>query len=287
MTIFTLDVSSNQAGLTVREIKEAGYAGFMARCSIGSRADSEYARFRAEARAAELPFAPYHFLKSHTHTPLDIQAQVLAQNIGDKTLRYMLDVESDINSVPSWDDANKFAIMAQEFGCRIGSLYLPHWYWQRIGQPEIHWPLVASSYGENPAGPVNQIYPGDEFWPDAYGNAEPFLWQFGSRDRLIGPPHDNDAMDVDVNAYRGSILPGSIFKHWVEPVLGEDDMKAFLVHDPADGDNNWIVAADLSSRVQIPASTYDGLRATGQYLQNPNIGVTGLSHVPDVTARPN
>ncbi len=221
MTIFTVDVSSNQGNLTVREIKEAGYAGFMARCSIGHNADSEYARFRAEARAEELPFAPYHFLKSAAHTPLEMQAATLAQNIGDKTLRYMLDVESDINSTPSWSDAVKFTVISQGLGLRIGSLYLPRWYWQRIGQPEIHTPLVASAYGENPAGPVNAIYPGDEFWPDAYGGATPFLWQFGSRDRLLGAPHDNDAMNVDVNAYRGAVLPGSIFHHWVPPNIGE------------------------------------------------------------------
>jgi lysozyme len=282
MTIFTVDVSSNQGALTVREIKAAGYAGFMARCSIGSRADSEYARFRAEARAAEFPFAPYHFLKSHEHTPLDVQAKALADSIGDKSLRYMLDVESDINSTPSWSDAVKFTVISQGLGCRIGSLYLPHWYWQRIGQPVIHTPLVASAYGENKAGPVNAIYPGDEFWPDAYGGTEPFLWQFGSRDRLIGAPHDNDAMDVDVNAYRGNVLPGSIFKHWVTPTVEEDEMKPFAVKDGSG--NCWVIAADLSSRTQVTEDTLTALLGLG-YQRNPMPGIdqTTLSRIPNVT----
>jgi hypothetical protein len=283
MTLFTVDVSENQAGLTVHEVKRAGYAGLMARCSIGSRADSEYSRFRAEARAEALPFAPYHFLKSHSHTPLDRQAQALSDAIGDRSLRVMLDVESDHDSLPSWDDVEGFYVHLVGEGLKLGSLYLPHWYWLEIGQPAIHWPLVASTYGPTPQ-PVNRPYPGDDEWPAAYGGVGPFLWQFKSRGRL--PAGYKYQGDLDVNAYRGTPLPGSVFKHWVPPITAqeEEDMKNYLVRDASpEADGGWVIAADLSTKVKVSEDAYQALRSAGLYLPNPGLDQTTLGHIPDAS----
>lgn len=63
----------------------------------------------------------------------------------------------------------------------------------------------------------------------------------------------------------------------------DDEMKGFVAHD---GSNNWwVIAADLSSRVQVTPGAADALTKTGQYLNNPGIDQTSLVHIPDVTAR--
>src|SRR6266496_6517074 len=237
MTVFTVDVASFQRGLSVKQIKAAGFVGMMARCSIGKNYDSEYQRFLKEAKALDFPFAAYHFLKGKNHTPIATQVSICLMAIKDLSVPLMLDVESDINSIPSWTDVTECERMISAQGKDCNSIYLPHWYWSQIGKPDVNLPLIASAYGHNPAGKASAIYPGDWAWPQSYGGRLPILWQFGSRGYIDGYSSlTGDSGLVDVNAYRGpaaGLITNNLMTGWgvVPKTQEETDMAPYILFD--------------------------------------------------------
>jgi lysozyme len=244
MTVFTVDVSSNQPELTVAQIKAAGFKGMMARSSIGSHYDSEYQRFMREAKALRFPFGAYHFLKGRRHTSIATQVATALLAIKDRSIPLMLDVESDVNSVPDGRDITDFEQDIARQGKPCSSIYLPHWYWTEIGRPAINLPLVASDYAQNAAGAAQFLYRGNEFWPAEYGGQVPVLWQFGSRGRISGYNGD-----VDINAYKGSaagLVDGKLFTGWgtvpddPKTDLQEDDMVLWINADDGGQSAFWL-----------------------------------------------
>lgn len=251
MTVFTVDVSSNQAGLTVTDIKAAGFSGMMARCSSGKNPDREYSRFMDEAAELVFPFGAYHFLKSHIHTAITVQVNACLAAIGDTSIPLMLDVESDVNSLPDWTDVVNFQRLISAQGKACNSLYLPRWYWELIRKPDITLPLIASAYGKNLAGVAEELYPGDDKWPAAYGGRVPVLWQFGSRGTI-----DDYGGSVDINAFKGStaqLVSTRLMTGW-----GSDDMAE--IDAVAPGAAKTIGDAVATSLVNrgLGGATYDG-----------------------------
>lgn len=226
MTLFAPDVSQFQAGLRVHALKQQGFSFLTARASIGGRVDPEYSRFRAEARAENMLFAGYHFLKSSGHTAIPVQVAACKSAVAPED-DVMLDWEKDTNSIPNLHDATMFLAQAKAAGIRVRDDYLPHWYWKDIGRPDSALPLVASDYGTNPIGYASVIYPGDSHWPADYANNHVILWQFGSRIKIDGFPGL-----VDCNAFRGSIeqlKALAVFRDWSKPVTKPSPSPAWAI----------------------------------------------------------
>lgn len=201
MTLLGPDIYNGQNGLDLSHLAEASFV--FAKASEGTYySDASYAGWRAQARQLGTPFAWYHFLT--TQDPA-AQVQHTLACIGDKTLPGMLDVEPQLQtgSKPTLGDITAYADIARSAGMNLRLVYLPHWYWQQIGSPDLT-PLadrglflVSSSYPGGTGSPA-ALYPGDGAagWA-SYGGMTPAFYQY-----------TNQASDggwvLDFNAFRGT-----------------------------------------------------------------------------------
>ena len=84
-------------------------------------------------------------------------------------------------------------------GVRVALSYIPRWYWDRIGRPDLSRVpgLIQSSYVSG-TGFASVLYPGDGSirWA-AYGGRQPDILQFTDRALIAGKR-------LDANAFRGS-----------------------------------------------------------------------------------
>lgn len=196
MSTLGFDVSHYQSGLDVGSAKRQGYEFVIAKCTEGTGyADPAYDAFRKAAQANGMLFAAYHFL---SHGNAAGQAALLAEHIGDKTIPVMLDVEANGATVA---DARDFRAACKRRGITVSLLYLPHWYWQRLGSPSLAgWRLVSSAYPSSAHAHGSKLYPGarGSGWA-AYGGTKPVLWQFASTGKI-----DGYAGNVDLDAFEGS-----------------------------------------------------------------------------------
>lgn len=226
--VFIPDVSQYQAGLAVKSLKTQGYGGMIARASIGPSVDTEYARFYAEAKGLDFPFAAYHFLKSAAHTPIAVQVDACVAALkGDPSVPLMLDWEKDINSEPLVPDAEEFLTGIRGHGLRWELLYLPHWYWESIGSPGnvpvAH--MVASDYSaaNGATGYASVIFPGLDKWPQAnYANNTTVLWQFS--DRVV-----IDGYSVKVGGVWDKLIDCSASPHDMKTLISEGFFKDWSV----------------------------------------------------------
>lgn len=135
----------------------------------------------------------YHFLEGQHPAA---QAEHCHNIIGKTGL--MLDVEEvGAGNDPTLGDAVAF-IDAYRFRGGICHLcYLPHWYWQHLGEPDLQ-PLRARNIylvsSEYPSAGYSSDGPG---W-DAYGGSHPLVWQYTDRQRY----HNQS---IDFNAFKGTI----------------------------------------------------------------------------------
>ena len=199
MTIFGPDISSYQNGLDLSRLSAASFV--IAKTTEGTYyTDSGYSGWRRQAAALGKPFIWYHFLSGE-----DAHAQVAhtLANVGDASLPGMLDVEPAGSFSPTLAQVIAYVDAADAAGLNLRLVYLPHWYWQQIGSPDLApladrgLRLVSSAYPGG-SGTAAQLYPGDNAagW-QPYGGVTPLLYQY-----------TNQAADggqlVDMNAYRGT-----------------------------------------------------------------------------------
>lgn len=94
----------------------------------------------------------------------------------------------------------------------------------------------------------------------------------------VGVQYGGDAnFDYDVFLDSLIIPPG--------PPTGAD-MYGYYIFEPIPNNPRyWIVALDLSSKIQVPLSLYNTLVSTGHYTGNPGFDELMLSQIPDVTVR--
>lgn len=191
MTIHFPDVSSYNANAHITP----GTSVVMARATLSDTlSDSQFTRFRHEAAEMGAFFVAYHWLNrenahSQAHwakfnvgrTPLMVDAEDVAGNTGYAgTLR----VSDILNFVSEY----------RALGGVCHLVYLPHWYWQTMGSPDLtpladaglH--LVASEYRKYTDGG----------WPSAYGHMNPEEWQYTN-----AMPYGGGT--VDFNAYKGTV----------------------------------------------------------------------------------
>jgi lysozyme len=191
-TVYGVDIASFQQGIDLSEVKREGFDFVWIKATQGSNyINPDWAVWQEQAVANGLIVAGYHYLDT---TPVAAQAQLFVNTLGD--VPAMVDFEQGGGDI---DNFWAFVHAVNALGKQISLSYIPHWYWQQIGSPDLSGVpgLIASSYVGG-SGAASALYPGDDFvgW-NSYGNATPALLQFTDSALVAG-------MSVDANAFRGT-----------------------------------------------------------------------------------
>lgn len=186
MTIFFPDVASYQAGLDL-----SGALAVIIKATEGTGyTNPEWANFHAEAARHGTLALGYHFLSAGNGAG---QAAHCRKVAGAHPL--MLDFEP-ATSRPRVADAVSFIDAYRTAGGLCWLLYLPHWYWQELGSPNLEpfakrgMILVSSNYGG-----YTDSNAGAGWQP--YGGMTPRIWQYSSTTPF-------NRQKVDFNAFRGN-----------------------------------------------------------------------------------
>lgn len=201
-TLYGVDVSNNNWGSTaacrafIASLPSQGYSWVEAKVSEGDYyTDPYWPVTLAACQAINMPVIGYHYVT--TNSPSS-QAQTFVANHGGSAA--MLDFEAnsgDINNF--WAVVNAF----NNAGVTVALSYIPQWYWQQIGEPDLAGVpgLISSSYYERGTfGSIEYNDAGGDSGPgwNPYGNAQPVIWQFTDADIV-------DGFSVDGNAFKGSL----------------------------------------------------------------------------------
>lgn len=203
MTLFGIDVSEHQDGMSLRLARAEGIEFVMIRTTDGTYKDRCYASHVDDARAARMTIAAYHYLRAPSEgTTITEQVQAAVEVMGAER-RYPVWIDAETPAGLTGEDV---AACKREFEARgvpvLGVYtYVPYWEGMKGGEPKVAplGKLWVAAYGQNPAGRPESIYPGDHAaqWSYPLGDELPVMWQFGSRGRVAG-------FEVDVNAFRGN-----------------------------------------------------------------------------------
>lgn len=187
MTIAFPDISHYQAGLRI----QPGTVAVCAKCSEGTYlTDASYADFKTQASNVNALFWAYHFLTAGNGAG---QADYCFKIAGSTPV--MLDVEPipAQHSYPTVADIQAFVARYKKLGGRVCLAYIPRWYWQQMGSPDLTvlgLPIVASGY-------PGAYSDSDANW-SPYGGVTPSIWQYTAAQPYGG-------MSVDFNAFRGTL----------------------------------------------------------------------------------
>lgn len=203
-TIFGVDVSEHQNGMSLTQAAREGIQFAIVRTTDGTYRDSCYQSHIRDAENGGLVTAAYHYLRNPSEgTTVAQQVQASLSVMGDLKRPIWLDCETDAGL--SAAHIREFKQRFEAAGVRvIGAYsYVPWWEGRIVGgEPDSHefGAFWVAAYGQNRAGSPAAIYPGDNDaqWNYPLGNQKPALWQFGSNASVAG-------YSVDINAYRGSV----------------------------------------------------------------------------------
>lgn len=198
MTLYGVDVSNNNDGgrgtIDLNEIVIENFAWIEAKVSEGNYyKDPDWKRIKQFGADRGVPVIGYHYV---TTNDAHSQAATWLANGGGNVA--MLDVEANSGNIDNfWAVVNAF----NAAGVRVTLSYIPHWYWQGIGSPDLSKVpgLIASNY-VNGTGYASSLYPGDNSnrW-FSYGGATPQILQFSSQAIVA------NLQTCDVNAFRGTL----------------------------------------------------------------------------------
>ena len=202
-TLFGVDVSEHQDGMSLKRAKREGVDFAIIRTTDGTYKDRCYPSHLEDAEAAGLVTAAYHYLRNPSEgTTVAQQVQASLEVMGDKKRPVWIDVET-----PAGLHVDHIRQCKREFekhGVRVIGCYSYVPYWEgniAPHEPDSHefGAFWVAAYGQNPYGKPRDIYPGDQHrqWNHPLGNQKPALWQYGSNAQVAG-------YSVDINAYRGS-----------------------------------------------------------------------------------
>ena len=210
--MFGVDIHPDfQEGISIPQIAREGFGFLSAKLSEGSSNYWELsnkdrpgsAEWIRQGKAAGLVCLGYHYLQ-----PADIpgQARVFAGALQRCRVPGVIDAEagyrkSDGTFVPTLtiDHVRQFYAELRKLHADIAFLYLPRWYWQRIGSPNLAGlpPLWASSYPSARQAPASALY--ELVTPDrwlAYGSNVVGVLQFAETALVAGRA-------IDANAFFG------------------------------------------------------------------------------------
>jgi lysozyme len=201
-TLYGVDVSNNNWGSVaecqsfIASLPGQGYSWVEAKVSEGDYyTDPYWPVTLAACQKANLPVIGYHYANA-SDAP-DAQVQTFVGNNGGSTV--MIDFEAssgDINDY--WALVNAF----NDFGIQVVLSYIPRWYWEEIGSPDLSTVpgLISSSYYQSGTfGSIEYQDAGGDTGPGwtPYGGGTPTIWQFTDGAEV-------DGISVDANAYKGT-----------------------------------------------------------------------------------
>ncbi|AXQ52283.1 lysin A [Mycobacterium phage EricMillard] len=189
-----IDISNHQGEMDLDRVKAEGFDFIWCKVSEGANyRDPFWPGNRDKARAAGLILAGYHYVR--TGDPA-AQAKTFVEHLGDRSIPAMLDFEDGSGNIEQF-----WAVKAEieKLGVQVRLSYIPDWYWERIGKPDLSKvPGLISSEYVSGTGYASVLYPGNSsnFWK-AYGGRTPDVLQFTDRALVAGK-------SVDANAFRGT-----------------------------------------------------------------------------------
>lgn len=198
MTLFLADIASYQGGLALSQLRPDCVGVFVKATQGTTYVDPYYAGWREQAQAAGLIFVAYHYVT--TEDPA-AQAGHIATTVADPNKPLMFDVEQASGNV-----VHTLAVIkaCKDAGLNPRVLYLPKWYWEQIGSPNLaplgeYVALTSSAYPTSRPGTPAGLYPGDSAagWA-SYGGVTPTFYQFTDAATEGG-------QQVDMNAFKGSL----------------------------------------------------------------------------------
>ncbi|ERS51215.1 hypothetical protein HMPREF1267_02336 [Corynebacterium sp. KPL1824] len=202
-TLFGVDVSEHQDGMSLRRAADEGISFAIIRTTDGTYKDRTYRSHLDDAESAGLITAAYHYLRNPSEgTTVAQQVRASVQVMGDKKRPVWIDVET-----PAGLHRDHISECKREFerhGVRVIGTYSYVPYWEgRVApsEPDSHQygAFWVAAYGQNRRGTPAEIYPGDNHrqWDYPLGNQKPAIWQYGSNAQVAG-------YTVDINAFRGT-----------------------------------------------------------------------------------
>lgn len=181
------DIYSGQAGIDLK-----GALAVICKATEGTGyVNPDYARAKANAASHGALFCSYHFLHAGNAAA---QAQHAFSVAGHVPL--MADFEPTSGSSPQLADAAAFTEEYRRLGGILHLLYLPRWYWQQLGSPDLG---IMRSFGMALVSSDYTTYTDADSGPgwQPYGGMTPAVWQYTSTLQWNG-------FRCDFNAFRGS-----------------------------------------------------------------------------------
>lgn len=182
-----------QAGISIDQIAAEGFSFLAVKASQGARSSWAPGAKTWLDRADQLGLITwcYHYL---TTDDVTVQAQTAkAASYGRPVMVDVEDGSGDVNNLRA------FLSACASSGVRVPLVYLPRWYWQKIGSPSLSGlpPIVSSRY-LTVTGYASSIYAQvpASFW-DSYGGATTTVLQFTDRATVAG-------YTIDADAFRGT-----------------------------------------------------------------------------------
>lgn len=198
-----------QAGLNIETVRAEGF-DFMA-CKVSQGTGVYDSRdWLRRGQACGLLCLGYHYLEPGNEVA---QARVFAAQLKTAGVPGMVDAEFPTPTGDTLTVAGirAFIDAARGFGARIPLLYLPHWYWQRMGSPDLGGlpNLWGSSY-VNGGGFASALYQAvlPSYWAP-YGQLPMSVLQFTDKAVVAGQSIDADAY-LGTRDQLASLLGGSV-----------------------------------------------------------------------------
>lgn len=211
MTIFGLDVSEHQNGLSLEQARREGFEFAIIRLCDGTYRDHVFGSHLADAESAGMITSTYWYLRAPSEgTTIAQQVDVIDSQLGGRRdLGVWIDVESVAGGryTLSGRDVHAAKAELERRGYHVPGIYTGRWYWESMpgGEPSMQGlgALWVSHYGLNLNGFASSLYENDggdnhPGWSYPLGDRLPDIIQFGSNARIAG------FSAVDANAWRGT-----------------------------------------------------------------------------------
>ncbi|WP_438388083.1 glycoside hydrolase family 25 protein [Actinopolyspora saharensis] len=194
--IYGIDVSHHQGPFDMHRARAESFEFVFIKATEGDGfVDPRFRDNLAAARSAGLLTAAYHYQREGSTAAA--QADHIAATV-PTDVPVILDVED------GGGGTRLTRALTEELhgrGFRTPLLYLPEWYWQQLGNPDLSGfpPLWKSRYPDNRGGYASEIYQRvpEHFW-NGYGGNQVAVLQFTSSATVAGQN------PVDANAYLGT-----------------------------------------------------------------------------------
>lgn len=225
-TIFGVDVSYFQDGMSLARAKRDGMSFVILRTNYGTFKDTCYASHFDDAKSAGLLIAAYAYIRSPSEgTSIAAQVQTTLQVMGDRRVPVWLDCET--NAGLHVDHIRAYKRGLEAAGVRVPGIYTYVPFWEgkvSPSEPDMgefgHLWKAAYPGGTGTAAQVYSASGGDgsRNWTYPLGNRKPDLWQFTDRASIAG-------YQVDCNAFKGTEAElRAIFYGGSAATSEEDDM---------------------------------------------------------------